>query len=126
MRKHVIVLMLAGVIACDPTDSGGGPGRTNPDYMTPGPIPGKPQIDSLVPGDQKILVYFTGSADYFRSVCTIASSGAHGGTGGTSRSPDAVSGLVNGVEYSCRVWGFSPSSKPGPGSDSLKGTPKAP
>lgn len=128
MRKDIFALALAGALAsgCTTTDPAGGPGRTDPDYLNPGPVPGKPQMDSLVAGDQKILVYFTGGGDHFRSVCNVASTGAYANTGYTSRSPDTVNGLQNGVEYSCRVWGFSPSEKVGPGSDPLRATPRAP
>jgi hypothetical protein len=127
MRNSIFVSLLIGLVApgCTADYGGGGPGRTDPDYLTPGAVPAKPQMDSLVAGDQTIFVYFTGSAHHFRSVCNLASTGTYASTGYTSKSPDIVRGLQNGTEYSCGVTGFSASENPGPSSDPLKATPGA-
>jgi hypothetical protein len=83
-----------------------------------------PQIDSLVAGDRKIAIHFTGSADYFISICSRVSGGG-ARNGNTFKSPATVDSLVNGVEYGCNVTAFN-GSRPSPSSPYLRATPKAP
>jgi hypothetical protein len=83
------------------------------------PVPSAPTLDSLVPGDRKIVVHFTPSAaQYYIATCS------GGKNGNTFKSPATVDSLQNGVEYSCSVTAFN-SSRPSKPSAELKATPRA-
>jgi hypothetical protein len=86
--------------------------------------PAMPQIDSLVAGDRKIAVHFTGSASHFIAICSVASANT-GRNGNTFKSPATVDSLLNGVEHKCNVTAFN-GSRPSPTSPYLMATPKAP
>jgi hypothetical protein len=88
--------------------------------------PPRPQMDSLVAGDRKILVYFTpGGGDRFYATCSVVATGGYGRTGTSAKSPTPVDSLQNGVEYRCGVTAFN-SSRPSPTSAYLTATPKSP
>jgi hypothetical protein len=89
-------------------------------------VPSAPQMDSLVPGDRRIAVHFTGSnARNYIAVCTPGTNYALSRNGYTSRSPALVDSLQNDLEYDCSVTAFN-DSRPSKSSGHLKATPKAP
>jgi hypothetical protein len=125
MRKRtflgvVLVAMSVGCTAPDRWVHEGDSGY----YYNYVKVPAMPQIDSLVAGDRKISVHFTGSADRFISICAFPSGGG-ARNGYTSKSPATVDSLLNGVEYACNVTAFN-GSRPSPSSPYLRATPKAP
>src|SRR4051812_22557374 len=76
-------------------------------YYNYQPAPTAPQMDSLVAGDSRIVVYFTvSSTNTSAAVCSVAATGASGNTA-QGRSPVTVDNLVNGVEYRCAAYAFN-------------------
>jgi hypothetical protein len=93
-------------------------------YYNYEPAPTAPQMDSLVAGDARIVVYFTTSFSSSAAVCSPVSAGGYGNTV-TARSPVTVDKLTNGVEYRCTAYAFN-TGRASPASASLNATPKAP
>ena len=87
--------------------------------------PPAPRIDSVVPGDQSIRVYFTPmGGNSFTAVCSSPSNGTYGNSVSSYKSPVLVDKLINKIEYRCAVWAFNPY--PSAASAYLYATPNAP
>ena len=81
-------------------------------------LPGTPTIGAATPGDTTASIAFTPGSTEGQTVTYAASCTATGGTTGTgtgTASPVAVTGLTNGLTYSCTV---TPSSSVGTGTAS--------
>lgn len=118
-----LVVVLAGCGYSDGVSVHAGDSGYYYNYKT---VPEAPTIDSLVPGDRKLLAYFHGAAETFSTVCNITATGASARTAGSSKSPTIVDSLQNDIEYRCSVWAFNGSRPSKTGSASLNATPRAP
>ena len=81
-------------------------------------LPGTPTIGAATPGDTTASIAFTPGATEGQTVTYTASctsTGGANGTGSGSASPVAVTGLTNGLTYSCTI---TPSSSVGTGTAS--------
>lgn len=75
------------------------------DITIVGAAPGAPVIDAAIAGNGQASILFTPPASIGSAPITSYSATCHpnAGTGNSASSPIAVSGLVNGVEYTCSV-----------------------
>ncbi len=85
--------------------------------------PGKPTLNSAVGGDQKITLSFSPPASNGGSPITGYTANCSGNLAMGTSSPITLSGLTNGMAYSCTVTASNGTS--GPASDPLMATPNA-
>jgi len=70
---------------------------------TPRTVPGAPTIGTVTPGNTSISVAFTAPASNGGSIITGYTANCGGTTGTGAASPVLVSGLTNGMTYTCTV-----------------------